>query len=837
MDLKQSRLTRQEWNNIEILVPDSEKQILKIIVDGYENPDIFYNNNQSLISLMKIEPNTEIHEYLYKTYFENIIITISEKINISYTPLVIKKKMNKKDQIRIDNTNQNISQIKTQAFEFILLELINMAITSHKKNKLISLKGYYTLIQLLKPTTTITNINTPLLQFVNTIIQWCSNFITIYDIFYESPTVIESNSYILKYQDIKLFEHQKKLYHFLNEIDNTNQSTLIFYTSPTGNGKTLTPLGLITKFRVIFICASRHIGLALAKTAISMEKKIAIAFGCETADDIRLHYFSAEVYTKNFKSGGIHKVDNSYGNNVELIICDVVSYTVAMHYMLSFNPEHKIITFWDEPTISMDVDEHPLHSIINKNWSENKISKMILSCATMPKELELLPTINDFKIKFPHSIIKTISSFDFKKTIRIVNSDGYPMLPHTLFTNYRDIINCAEYCLENQTLLRYIDLTSIIEFIKINNITVNLDNTKIQDLTMTTIKRYYLDLLLNNINPDKWQIMQHTPLWQIDNKMLRKINSDSSVPSAKGGVLCKTLSTPPGLSSFPITTTASTISEKYNGCVFLTTFDAHTLTDGPTLYLVEDTVKIGKFFFQQSKIPDTIIQNVLSYIEHNNKLEKRMVELQKKIDDKINATNNISDKKDKEYNKEIREMFEIVDSLRKQIQPVQLPSQYIPNTKTHQNIWYSQDNNENSFVSNIDDMFIKRVMELGDEITNEIKILLMMGIGVFCEELPIPYLEIIKELSYSQNLFIIIASSDYIYGTNYQFCHGFLGRDLNNMTPQKIIQALGRIGRGNIQQNYTIRFRNNQLLTQLFLPIEDGFNKEATIMNQLFTSC
>jgi hypothetical protein len=36
-----------------------------------------------------------------------------------------------------------------------------------------------------------------------------------------------------------------------------------------------------------------------------------------------------------------------------------------------------------------------------------------------------------------------------------------------------------------------------------------------------------------------------------------------------------------------------------------------------------------------------------------------------------------------------------------------------------------------------------------------------------------------KKLADEQKLYMIIASSDYIYGTNYQFCHGFLSKDLN----------------------------------------------------------
>ncbi|WP_298409871.1 hypothetical protein, partial [Ferroplasma sp.] len=110
----------------------------------------------------------------------------------------------------------------------------------------------------------------------------------------------------------------------------------------------------------------------------------------------------------------------------------------------------------------MDVDEHPLHPIIHNNWCENKISKLILSCATMPKPFELSNTIDDFKLKFENSNIKNISSFDFKKTIKIIDNEGCIVLPHNIFSNNRDIINCIENIKENLTLLRYIDLKSII---------------------------------------------------------------------------------------------------------------------------------------------------------------------------------------------------------------------------------------------------------------------------------------------------------------------------------------------------------------------------------------
>ena len=101
-----------------------------------------------------------------------------------------------------------------------------------------------------------------------------------------------------------------------------------------------------------------NVGLALAKAAISMHKKVAFAFGCSDATDIRLHYFSAKEYTRNKRSGAIQRVDNSVGDKVEIMICDIKSYIPAMYYMRSFNSLDSLITYWDEPTITMDYDQH-----------------------------------------------------------------------------------------------------------------------------------------------------------------------------------------------------------------------------------------------------------------------------------------------------------------------------------------------------------------------------------------------------------------------------------------------------------------------------------------------
>jgi hypothetical protein len=159
-----------------------------------------------------------------------------------------------------------------------------------------------------------------------------------------------------------------------------------------------------------------------------------------------------------------------------------------------------------------------------------------------------------------------------------------------------------------------------------------------------------------------------------------------------------------------------------------------------------------------------------------------------------------------QFNGETHKVMNEIARLREQCSSVNLEPVYIPNTKHHQQLWIpNEEMVQNAFVPSIDEGTVKDIMLL--DLDNSMKLLLLLGIGVFANHQNIQYIEIMKRLAYNQQLYMIVASSDYIYGTNYQFCHGFIGKDLTLMTQQKIIQALGRIGRNNIQQEYSVRFR------------------------------
>lgn len=850
MDLSQSKLVKDEWNNVEIPVSTDEKNILKMICEGFHNVNIKKNYNQSLIQIMKIDFNPEIETYLYKNYFEkeiNDIIKKYTKNNTVKSAEIPKTAKNPKkvDLLRIQNMDSNFQQNKNSIFELMIINFCKNILKSiYEKTSEYSFY-LYTIIHLKK--STISNVNIHVLSFVDSVINYANSLVLISDIIHKSYDFIEKNPYILKYEDITLFHHQKQLFSICK--NKSEIPKLILYIAPTGTGKTLSPIGLSEQYRIIFICVARHVGLALAKSAISVGKKIGFAFGCETASDIRLHYFAASNYTINKRSGGIGKVDNSAGEKVEIMICDVKSYITAMHYMLAFNEEQNIITYWDEPTITMDYEHHELHELIHKNWVENQISKVVLSCATLPKEEEICDTIVDFRSKFDNAEIHTITSYDCKKSISLLNKQNKCVLPHLLFKEWNEMQQCVSYCSENKTLLRYFDLSEIVRFIEYINSLNYLDEPfqinsyfkNIQDVTMNSLKNYYL-IIMKQIAPENWGKIYN----YISNTQIPKFGSTSQELQKIKSLDCKSIPTNVFAKHNSIDSNYLQYSNPSNG-ILITTKDAYTLTDGPTIFLAEDIHKIGKFYIQQSNIPDIILQKISEKIHHNNDITQKIETLEKTLDDKTGKSKEESEetkKKDdkktlrEDQNPELRKIISQLEVLRENIRMISLDPCYIPNTKQHQQIWVKDKVVSNAFVSNIDEETVKDIVML--DITDQEKILLLLGIGVFehtkaVDKTPsnIKYMEIMKKLAYEQKLYIIIASSDYIYGTNYQFCHGFIGKDLTNMTQQKIIQAMGRIGRNKIQQDYTVRFRDDEILNKLFTKMTD--NLEARNMSKLFS--
>tara|TARA_B100000424_G_scaffold115071_2_gene86790 strand:+ start:11925 stop:14348 length:2424 start_codon:yes stop_codon:yes gene_type:complete len=805
MDLNQSKLTKTEWDFTELPVNDKEYEILKLIKEGFHNVNLIQNKNQSMICFLRLEPSESIMSNLYTSYFDKIVKKLIKTYDFEFTSKIFDKiqRINSVEKLKLDNFAKVVEDKKKLIFEYYLLYVCEKMMKYFYNDNIKKFnKYYYTLYNL--NNLHIKHVNHKVKEFIDAVLLDYYVELDIDSLFLQASDLLEKNEMLLQFKDISLYDHQKQLFTLCKK----SNPKLILYIAPTGTGKTISPIGLSEGYKIIFLCAARHVGLALARSAIFLKKKVAFAFGCHDVSDIRLHYFSASDYVKSEKTGqdikyknGQKKIDNSNGSNVEIMICDIKSYLCAMYYMCSFHDKDKIILYWDEPTITLDYVEHTYHNYISEIWKKNKIPNIVLSSATLPQESDLQETIQDFSARFQTNelspVVSSIISHDCNKSISIINKNNEIEMPHLKYKDFTEFKNCVQHCKKYKTLLRYFDLNEVIlflhyiynnNFINEGEFSIKSKYQEISDLTMNNIKLHYLDTM-DKIEEKDWQQI-------FDNfKNQRK--------------------------------------SKYDSTSYIATNDAHTLTDGPTLFLGNDVEKIAKFILQTSKIPEKTLNELVESIDYNNSIIEMIKQKENKLEDILGEDMEKEHKMQKEALSGDQKMLKKeIDDLTKLVKLVSLSDVFVPNKFDHIKKWCKKEKVTNEYTSSIEPKDVEKIMLLN--ISNNWKLLLLMGIGVFTNQHNQDYTEIMKQLAMEQRLYLIIGSTDYIYGTNYQFCHGYISKDLSDITQEKCIQALGRIGRNQINKEYSIRFRDDNLIDKIFQ--ESSFNPEINNMNKLFTT-
>jgi len=849
--LAQNKLTKQEWESMERPIEGEEMNILNLIQEAFSDPDKYINTNLSLLEYLKMKETTVMQEYLFHHYFYPPLMKIvgagaGAGAGVGSWEGEIKNyqnsniKQSDKLRLKLFQTKTEGKEFPGELFEFVLLELLKKWYTSPPKSGQWYV-AHYTLFYILNSKSIhIKGANPILLDTLRKIIKALEIFPLEFAV-----EVLEKNTLLLKYVDKKLYSHQKEIF----QVAKQPNAKLILYIAPTGTGKTLTPIGLSEKYRILFICAARHIGMEFARSAIAKDKKIAFAFGCESSADIRLHNNAAKSYERNYRTGGIFKIDNTEGEKVEIIISDVSSYLHAMNYLLSFHPDPQdILTYWDEPTIAMDVATHPLHEWIHRNWTENLIPNIVLSSATLPKQSELLPLVENFRERFECAQVYEITSHDCVKTIPLLNRMGLVIMPHTLASQPETMGGMARHCLENLSLLRYLDLASVVEVLQETQPELTFSY---EEINMNLLKTFYLRTLLNanyvqQIRTSKLKrTYLHKPT-QLSQPGLQKLPSvDQPFPMA-GRPLTKlhSIAVPPNSRPF----------------LYLTTEDAHTLTEGPTIFITNQLDKMAKFYIQESKSPETQMSMLYQIMEDNQQLQEEIRLAEEEMEDILSGQEKSTHEeaaggggggrkgkkeqgkkqdrvreraKEKQQTTGLSTIQSKLEYLTGQIKNMQLKEEFIPNKLAHLKKWCGESwqDKTSSFASSLTEADIHQVMLVPD-VSEEWKVLLLMGIGVFTENQNKVYLELMKNFAVQQKLYLIIADSDYLFGLNYQFCQGYIGKDLD-VTQEKIIQCLGRIGRNALQKAYTARFCEESHANLLFLPNQNKM--EAQNMNLLFS--
>ncbi len=254
---------------------------------------------------------------------------------------------------------------------------------------------------------------------------------------------------------------------------------------------------------------------------------------------------------------------------------------------------------------------------------------------------------------------------------------------------------------------------------------------------------------------------------------------------------------------------------------------------------------------QIAKIPDVVMEDIMQTIDFNSRVLEEISKTEKLIKDLEGESKDASagggggggadaEKKTRKFtsdtriNPETDRLHIKVEELKKSVKYTALHELFVPNRLEHLKRWTERTAISNEFTSFVEDEVVAQIMLLN--VASHWKLLLLMGIGAITNATDQKYTDIMKTLAKHQKLYLIITATDYIYGTNYQFCHGYIGKDLEGMSQEKAVQSMGRIGRGAIQQDYTIRVRHDAILRHIFTALRSADKPEVCAMNRLFVS-
>lgn len=802
MDFTQNKLRKEDWEAIEVPPAPNELEILQMIKDYGAGNGRVIPRAISLFTFMRLAQGCasqqaiqSMHSHLFTTYFvPNILRKVKKtrKKTLALTPPEIppapKQALKKADIIRMQNTETRIQEAASKLYECIILDTLFSAFTTTGVDRV---EATYTLSRLLE--LDVVHVNPYAVQYCLSNLAALTSAVSVADVIQNADRCIEQNTLLAKSRPLDLYDHQKALTDTLNDV---RAPKVVLYQAPTGTGKTLSPVALAQKHPLIFVCAAKHVGLQLAKACIGTGLPIGVAFGCESPSDIRLHYYAAKDYVRNFRSGGIFRVDHEVGDKVQMIISDVASYTHAMNYLVAFKPADKIVLYWDEPTISLDYNSHEFHPIIKSIWEQNVVEHIVLSSATLPSQEELGPFIANLREKHPALRSFSIKSSECARTIPIIGPDGHDMLPHTVYANHLKASACAQHCKECPTITRHLGMTGIGKFILAADAYVPPAKRiatvfpTLSHVTASTLKQHYLDVI--DLLDDHWD------------EVRRKV---------------------------------ATTTPRYSSTVKLTTSDSHTITSGPAIYLCNNPELIARYCIQSAKIPNDVLSKLLERLTHNEKSRAEITKLRQIVEgdkDKSIAHDKKESRKDAKSlddmeESTIKRAVERIQHLEAGLKTASLSELYVPNTPEHMYL-HLKTQVPNAFTCDLPEDTVRDIAQL--RVDSVWKILILMGIGAFIDGMDRDYTNIMRKLAYEQRLFCIIASTDYIYGTNYQFCHGYIGKDLADVTCEKMIQALGRVGRGNSNAGYSVRLRNAKDIDKVFLPARH--KPEVYNMNRLF---
>ena len=187
--LIQTKLTGEEWNGVEIMEPEEEMRILRLIIDGFHDVNRVFNPHLSLISRLKITMTPEMEDYLFDEYFKKRVERVMAlgaghfKSGVFEVKAKSKKTMKKVDLMRIHNMNTTFGG-SGDTYDHLIMDTIEALVTAKPAGTGTGagvagvagvaganewMKHYYTLKLMLQKS--VTDINSHIVDFANFVIE------------------------------------------------------------------------------------------------------------------------------------------------------------------------------------------------------------------------------------------------------------------------------------------------------------------------------------------------------------------------------------------------------------------------------------------------------------------------------------------------------------------------------------------------------------------------------------------------------------------------------------------------------------------------------------------
>lgn len=849
-----NKFTGHVWKAIEKVLPEIDIKRNKILCDL--GKDIYNDNYTEQIKLITMGENyyLKIRDEI-KKYIKLPLIETNKNKN--------KKKINKKIQITLDNSYVSIKNIlnnlintffekknikldyeeiiKSMHFiEFrliILMKYIDYYVKNYKKVEtrdikeilIASKKILYNLRKNkdnFKKIFYLENYEIQLSEYVindfetkiNELNKKCE--FSLYEIANEYPKLIFDTKYDTTIPEIKLKPYNTQV-ELINKIkENFENGFMINLRVLTGLGKTSSIISICKyiknlnnpNIKIIFACSDllNTVRMQVAKLMYNFDVKFGIGIGNLSEDSYKISKIMENIFDSNEKKISVDKLPsyniitsykcgkttksntNEQHQQKKLDVCEMIICDYITTYLLLKENKYEYILFFDEPTIKID------DTIVSFYLSQilyHSPKRIILSSATLPLQSEIDNYLAFFKNKYKEANICDISSNKVLVGCVIKDFNNNTITPHI---NCKTKLELKKFIkkIENYPLLgKFYTLTFLInlnKFLIKYNLHIEID--KIESFDQENILENIMKLMNIVCDNDIVDFDEFINIKCIDineNKMNKNKLHDNYHTIIHEELLTKQ-------------------AFKFFGCCLIS-------VDDPEKYVKDNFSNLIKKLKEKTNILN-VSKMYDEYIEKIQNINKEIENIEKTM---------------KEDNDGIKE--EKIKKIHNKIPNFPFPNKLQINTEEH----ISQFSN---FIENYDKSLLKQKLDckninINDYlITDDIKFLLYMGVGLYCKNLDQDYCNLVLDLLNERKIAFIIADDSFCYGANYAISSVIINDSIGNKntinTILQLIGRTGRVGKSEIGQVYLDENTLNRIIN--FFNDDNDNDEEGKTINDNF---